>query len=51
MQIAEIGFTLFTAVMGGYIAMSIAGRAGLAVGFIGTFAAATPQWYVTYKQD
>jgi PTS system fructose-specific IIC component len=51
MQIANVGFSLFTAVMGGYIAMSIAGRPGLAVGFMATLVAATPAWYVTYQQD
>lgn len=39
-QITEIGFTVFIAMMGGFIAESIAGRAGLAPGFIATFAAA-----------
>jgi PTS system fructose-specific IIC component len=34
--------------MGGYIAVSIAGRAGLAPGFIATFAAATPSLYLSY---
>ena len=40
-DITEIGFTVFIAMMGGFIAESIAGRAGLAVGFITTFAAAS----------
>lgn len=39
-QITEIGFGVFIAMMGGFIAESIAGRAGLAPGFICTFAAA-----------
>ncbi|MCF0227996.1 MAG: PTS transporter subunit EIIC, partial [Malacoplasma sp.] len=37
MTIANVGFTLFTAVMGGYIAESIAGRAAFAPGLIASF--------------
>ncbi len=38
--ISEIGFAVFIAMMGGFIAESITGRAGFAPGFISTFAAA-----------
>ena len=44
-QATQIGFTVFIAMMGGFIAESIAGRAGFAVGFIATFAAANPSFY------
>ena len=37
MTIANVGFTLFTAVMGAYIAESIAGRAAFAPGLIASF--------------
>lgn len=43
--VSEIGFTVFIAIMGGFIAESIAGRAGLAPGFIATFAAANSAFY------
>jgi PTS system fructose-specific IIC component len=49
MQVAEVGFNLFTGVMGGYIAMSIAGRAALGPGFIGTVCASTPAMYIFWK--
>ncbi len=39
--ISEIGFLVFIAIMGAFIAESIAGRAGFAPGFISTFAAAS----------
>ncbi len=39
--ISEIGFTVFIAMMGAFIAESISGRAGFAPGFISTFAAAS----------
>lgn len=44
-NISEIGFTVFIAIMGGFIAESIAGRAGFAVGFITTFAASNSSFY------
>lgn len=40
-MISEIGFTVFIAMMGAFIAESITGRAGFAPGFIATFAAAS----------
>jgi PTS system fructose-specific IIC component len=46
LQAANIGFSLFTGVMGGYIAMSIAGRAALGPGFIATVCASTPAMYI-----
>jgi PTS system fructose-specific IIC component len=46
LQAANIGFSLFTGVMGGYIAMSIGGRAALGPGFIATICAATPAMYI-----
>jgi PTS system fructose-specific IIC component len=46
LQAANIGFSLFTGVMGGYIAMSIAGRAALAPGFIATVCASSPSMYI-----
>lgn len=46
---AEIGFGVFIAMMGGFIAESIAGRAALAPGFIGTFAAANSNLYFWWK--
>jgi PTS system fructose-specific IIC component len=45
---ADIGFSVFTAIMGGYIAVSIAGRAAMAPGFIATMVAASPTLYVAY---
>ncbi len=42
---AEIGFGVFIAMMGAFIAESIAGRAALAPGFIATFAAANSDFY------
>lgn len=44
-EISEIGFGVFIAMMGGFIAESITGRAGFAVGFISTFAAANSKFY------
>lgn len=44
-NVASVGFTVFIAVMGGFIAESIAGRAGLAPGFICTFVAANSSLY------
>lgn len=44
-MISEVGFTFFIAIMGGYIADSIAGRAAFAPGMIGTFVAASPSFY------
>lgn len=44
-KITEIGFGVFIAMMGGFIAESITGRAGFAVGFISTFAAANSELY------
>jgi PTS system fructose-specific IIC component len=49
LQAANIGFSLFTGVMGGYIAMSIAGRAALAPGFIATVCASSPAMYIFYQ--
>lgn len=43
--VSKVGFTVFIAMMGGFIAESIAGRAGFAVGFISTFVAASPDFY------
>ena len=43
--VSEIGFTFFIAIMGGFIAESIAGRSGLAPGMICTFAAANSSFY------
>lgn len=40
LEISQIGFTVFIAMMGAFIAESITGRAGFAPGFISTFAAA-----------
>ncbi|MGL6125171.1 MAG: PTS fructose transporter subunit IIABC [Metamycoplasmataceae bacterium] len=40
LEISQIGFVVFIAMMGGFIAESITGRAGFAPGFISTFAAA-----------
>ncbi|MGL5733000.1 MAG: PTS fructose transporter subunit IIABC, partial [Metamycoplasmataceae bacterium] len=40
LDISKIGFTVFIAMMGAFIAESITGRAGFAPGFIATFAAA-----------
>lgn len=45
LRIANIGFTFFISIMGGYIADSIAGRAAIAPGFISTFAAANTSFY------
>ncbi|MEG2922822.1 MAG: fructose-specific PTS transporter subunit EIIC [Malacoplasma sp.] len=42
---ASVGFTVFIAIMGGFIAESIAGRAGLAPGFIATFVASNSSFY------
>ncbi len=39
--VSEIGFLVFIAIMGAFIAESITGRAGFAPGFISTFAAAS----------
>jgi PTS system fructose-specific IIC component len=49
LQAANIGFSLFTGIMGGYIAVSIAGRAALAPGLIATIAAASPKLYINYN--
>jgi PTS system fructose-specific IIC component len=45
---ANLGFQVFTAVMGGYIAASIGGRAALAPGFIATMVATSPNLYMNY---
>ena len=45
LEATTIGFSVFIAMMGGFIAESVAGRAGFAVGFITTFAAANPGFY------
>jgi PTS system fructose-specific IIC component len=47
--VAQVGFTLFIGVMGGYIAHSIGGRAALAPGFIGSFVASNTSFYIFYK--
>lgn len=44
-DVASVGFTVFIAIMGGFIAESIAGRAGLAPGFIATFVASNSSFY------
>ncbi len=44
-NMVSVGFTVFIAFMGAYIADSIGGRAALAPGFIATFIAATPSFY------
>jgi PTS system fructose-specific IIC component len=51
MAAANVGFALFTGVMGGYIAQSIGGRAALGPGFIATFVASTPSMYVFYGSN
>lgn len=48
---ASVGFTVFIAIMGGFIAESIAGRAGLAPGFIATFVAADSNFYFWWQVD
>jgi PTS system fructose-specific IIC component len=48
LMMANIGFEVFTAIMGGYIAASIAGRAALAPGFIATMVATSPGLYMNY---
>jgi fructose-specific phosphotransferase system IIC component len=45
-----VGFQLFISVMGGYIAVSIAGRSGLAPGFMATFVATNPDCYLKYTK-
>lgn len=45
MQAANIGFSLFTGIMGAYIAEAIGGRAAFAPGLIATTAASTPSLY------
>lgn len=44
-SVSKVGFTFFIAIMGGFIAESIAGRAGFAVGMMTTFVAANPSFY------
>jgi fructose-specific phosphotransferase system IIC component len=48
MIIVDIGFDTFLGIMGGYIAVSIAGRAAFAPGFIATAVASNPLTYLTY---
>lgn len=43
-EISEIGFLVFIAMMGAFIAESITGRAGFAPGFIATFAASNTKF-------
>lgn len=47
-NVVNTGFELFIGVMGGYIAVSIAGRSALAPGFIASFIASDPDTYLTY---
>ncbi len=45
MQAANVGFSLFTGIMGAYIAEAIGGRAAFAPGLIATTVASTPAMY------
>ncbi|MDK2819844.1 MAG: fructose-specific PTS transporter subunit EIIC [Mycoplasmataceae bacterium] len=49
--ISEIGFTVFIAIMGAFIAESITGRAGFAPAFIATFAAANTNFTFWWNLD
>lgn len=48
---SEVGFTLFIAIMGGFIADSIAGRAAIAPGMISTFVAADTNFYFFWSNS
>jgi PTS system fructose-specific IIC component len=48
LQVANVGFALFTGVMGAFIAQSIGGRAALGPGFIASFVASSPSMYLFY---
>ncbi|MGL5357465.1 MAG: PTS fructose transporter subunit IIABC [Metamycoplasmataceae bacterium] len=50
-KVSEVGFVFFIAIMGGFIAESIAGRAGLAVGMMTTFVAASPDFYFWWNMS
>ncbi|MGL4183930.1 MAG: PTS fructose transporter subunit IIABC [Metamycoplasmataceae bacterium] len=50
-KVSEVGFVFFIAIMGGFIAESIAGRAGLAVGMMTTFIAASPDFYFWWNMN
>ena len=49
--LSEIGFTVFIAIMGAFIAESITGRAGFAPAFIATFAAANTSFTFWWNLD